>query len=145
MSTRVKDYMMKEINTIDYDTSIKDAANVMATDPNFEGYVIILKKGKPLGIITERDIVNKVTAQAVNPLNVKVTEIMSTPLITIDPDDDLLKASELMGENNITKLVVMKGDIIYGVVTAKDIAQHSNKYVNKAIKDVLRWTGMILQ
>ena len=113
----------------------------MAADKNFEGYVVILKNGKPLGIITERDIVNEVTAKEIDPSKVKVTEIMATPLITIDPDDDLLEASNLMRENNITKLVVVKGDIIYGVIAAKDIAQQSNKYVDRAIRDVLRWVA----
>ena len=133
--------MTKEINTIDYDVTITDAAKVMAADKNFGGYVIILKKGKPLGMITERDIVIEVTAKEHDPYKVKVTEIMSTPLITIDPDDDLLNASKLMRENNIRKVAVVKGEIIYGVITAKDIAQHGNKYIDKAIRDVLKWTG----
>ena len=140
MSTRVKEYMEKEINTITYDATITDAAKVMAADKNFEGYVVVLKKGKPLGIITERDIVNEVMAKEIDPSKVNLTEIMSTPLITIDPDEDLLEASKLMRENNIGKLVVMKGEIIYGVITAKDIAQHGNKYITRAIRDVLRWT-----
>jgi CBS domain-containing protein len=140
MSTKIKEYMTKEINTIDQDATITDAAKVMAADKNFEGYVVILKKGKPLGIITERDIVNEITAKELDPSKVNLTEIMSAPLITIDPDDDLLEASKLMRENNIRKLVVVKGEIIYGVITAKDIAQHGNKYITRAIRDVLRWT-----
>jgi CBS domain-containing protein len=136
----VKEYMTKEINTITYDATITDAAKVMAADKNFEGYVVVLKKGKPLGIITERDLVNEVMAKEIDPSKVNLTEIMSTPLITIDPDEDLLEASKLMRENNIRKLVVMKGEIIYGVITAKDIAQHGNKYITKAIRDILRWT-----
>ena len=136
--------MVKEINTIDHDATITDAAKVMAADPNFEGYIIILKKGKPIGIITARDIVNEVTAQQVDPAKVKVTEIMSAPLITINPDGDLLKAFELMRENNITKLPVVKSESICGVITAKDIAQHGAKYVKRAIRDVLKWTGIIL-
>ena len=140
MSTMVKEYMTKEINTITYDATITDAAKVMAADKNFEGYVVVLKKSKPLGIITERDLVNEVMAKEIDPSKVNLTEIMSTPLITIDPDEDLLEASKLMLENNIRKLVVMKGEIIYGVITAKDIAQHGNKYITRAIRDILRWT-----
>ena len=140
MSTRVKEYMVKEINTIDHDVTITEVAKVMAADPNFEGYVIILKKGKPLGIITERDIVNEVTAKERDPSTIMAAELMSTPLITIDPDEDLLKASELMRKHNVTKIAVVKADIIYGVITAKNMAQHGNKYVDKAIRDILRWT-----
>jgi len=132
--------MIKEINTIDYEATITEAAKVMAADKNFEGYVVVLKKGKSLGIITERDLVNEVMAKEIDPSKVNLTEIMSTPLITIDPDEDLLEASKLMRENNIRKLVVMKSEIIYGVITAKDIAQHGNKYITRAIRDILRWT-----
>ena len=123
--------MTKEITTIDHEATIAEVAKVMAADPNFEGYVIILKKGKPVGIITERDIVYEVTAKEIHPSKVKAYKLMSTPLITIDPDDDLLKVSELMREHNVTKLAVVKADIIYGVITAKDIAQHVKKYITR--------------
>jgi len=130
--------MTKEINTIDHNATITDAAKVMAADLNFEGYVIIFKKGKPVGIITERDIVNEVTAKGIDPSKVKVVEIMSTPLVTMEPDEYLLKASQLMRENNIKKIAVVKGEIIYGVITAKGIAQHSNEYVNRVIRNILQ-------
>lgn len=56
MSTRVKAYLTKEINTIGYEGTITDAVKVMAADENFGGYIIFLKKGKLVGMITERDI-----------------------------------------------------------------------------------------
>ena len=141
LPTQVKDYMTKELNTIDYEATVTDAAKVMAADKNSEGYIIILKKGKPLGIITERDVVNKITAKEIDPSKTKTSEIMSTPLISIDPDDDLLNASKVMRESKIRKLAVMKDDIIYGMITAKNIAQHGNKYVDRSIRDILRWTA----
>ena len=63
LSYQVKNYMTKEVNTIDHEATVFEAAQVMAADPEFEGYVVILEKGKPKGILTERDIVNKVIAQ----------------------------------------------------------------------------------
>jgi uncharacterized membrane protein len=54
------------------------------------------------------------------------------------------KGDELIWENSVTKLAVVKAAIIYGVITVKDIAQHGNKYVDRAIRDVLRWTGSLL-
>jgi signal-transduction protein with cAMP-binding, CBS, and nucleotidyltransferase domain len=140
MSTQIKDYMTKELNTIEYNATVTDAAKVMAADNNAEGYVIILKNFKPIGIITERDIVNKVIAKDGDSSKTKISDIMSTPLITIDPNDDLLNASKVMRENNVRKLAVVKGDIIYGIITAKDIAQQGNKYVERTIRELLRWT-----
>jgi hypothetical protein len=54
------------------------------------------------------------------------------------------KGDELIRENNVMKLAVVKAAIIYGVITVKDIAQHGNKYVDRAIIDVLRWIGSLL-
>lgn len=141
MSYSIKDYMTKEVNIIDYDSTVTDAAKVMAADKNCEGYVIILKKGKPIGLVTERDIVNKVLAKDLVPLKTRIAEIMSAPLITIDPEDDLLMASKLMQKHNVRKLVVIKNNIIYGVISAKNIAQRCGEYVDKSIKDIIRWTG----
>jgi CBS domain-containing protein len=141
LSYVVKDYMIKDLNTIDYDATVTAGAKVMAADENAEGYAIVLKNGTPIGIVTERDIVNRVLAKDLDPSKTKIQEIMSFPLITINPDDDLLKASKLMQENNVRKLVVMRDEIIYGIITADDIAQHCGDYVDRSIRDIIRWTA----
>jgi CBS domain-containing protein len=142
MSYQVKDFMTKEVITIDLDAPVTDVARVMAADKNFGGYVVILEKGRPVGIITERDVVNKITAQGRNQSKTKASEIMSTPLITINPDEDLLNASNMMKEHNISKLVVTKNEIIYGIITAKDIVDHSRNYVGDLITDLIRWNSL---
>ena len=141
MSYQIKDIMTKDVITIDLDASVTDVACVMAADKNFGGYVVILEKGRPVGIITERDIVNKIAAQGNNQSKTKASEIMSTPLITIDPDEDLLKASNILQKHNISKLVVIKNDILYGIVTAKNIVNHSRNYVGDLITDLIRWNS----
>jgi CBS domain-containing protein len=142
MSYQVKDFMTKEVITIDLDTPVTDVARVMAADKNVGGYVVILEKGRPVGIITERDVVNKITAQGRSQSKTKASDIMSTPLITIDPDEDLLNASNMMKEHNISKLVVTKNEIIYGIITAKDIVYHSRNYVGDLITDLIRWNSL---
>lgn len=137
--SQVKHVMKKEINPIDYDTTVREAAKVMGVS----SYVIVLKKGKPVGIVTERDIINKVLAIERDPAIVKVSEIMSSPLRTIDPDDDLIKASQLMRELNIGKLVVMKDDILYGVITDLTITRYFQEYVDRSVRDVIRWTASL--
>lgn len=140
MSYQIKNYMTKEVNTINLEATVMEAVKTMAADKNYEGYVIILDKGKPVGIVTERDIINKVLAKELDPKKIKVSDIMSAPLITIDPDEDLLKASKQMQEQNIRKLIVVRNEIIYGIITAKDIAQRCGIYVDKSIRDIIRWT-----
>ena len=132
--------MRTTINTIDADAKVIDATKIMGTS----SYVIILEKGKPVGIITERDIIGKVLAQDLNPKCVSVTEIMSAPIITIDPDDDLVTASNVMRDNDIGKLIVMREDIVYGVITNMIISRHFQSYVDAAIRDMIRWTPSLV-
>jgi CBS domain-containing protein len=139
MSYVVKHYMRKEVPTIGHQASVSEAAKAM--DKLGNGFLIVLKNGSPAGIVTERDFVRKVIARDADPKKITVGEIVSTPLITVDPDEDLLKASELMQKNNIRRLPVVKEGIIYGVVTARDISFHCIDYVNKSVKDILRWAA----
>ena len=69
-----------------------------------------------------------------------VADVMSTPLVTVDPDEDLIKASEMMAKQNVPRLAVVKSGIIYGVITTRDIAQRCGDYVDKSVKDILRWS-----
>jgi CBS domain-containing protein len=143
MVSQVKKYMTKEVNTLDYDATVTEAANLMAADKEYEGYVIILQKGKPKGIVTERDLVNKVIVGKLDPAKTSVSDVMSTPLITVDPEDDLLKATQVMKEQNVRKLVVVRDDIIYGIITARIISQNVQDYVDRSIRDIVRWTASL--
>jgi CBS domain-containing protein len=143
MVSQVKKYMTKKVNTIDYDATVTEAANMMSGDEDYKGYVIVLQKGKPIGIVTERDLVNKVIVGGLKPSKTSVSDIMSTPLITVDPEDDLLKASQVMKEQNVRKLIVVRDEIIYGIITAKIISQNVQDYVDRSIRDIVRWTASL--
>ncbi|MDQ1279263.1 MAG: hypothetical protein QG670_523 [Thermoproteota archaeon] len=69
----------------------------------------------------------------------KVSEIMPSPLFSVDPEDTLLKASGLMQQLSVKKLVATRKEIIYGIITADDITHHCDDYVNRSIRDVIRW------
>ena len=143
MGSQVKKYMTKEVHTIDYDTPVSEAANMMAADKDNEGYVIVLQKGKPVGIVTERDLVNKVLVGGLDPAKTSVSDVMSTPLVTVDPEDDLLKATQVMKERNVRKLIVVRDEIIYGIITARKISQNVQDYVDRSIRDIVRWTASL--
>jgi len=140
MSCPIKAYMTRAVNTVDSDATVTTAARIMAADKDFEGYVIILQKGKPIGIVTERDLVNKVIAKGRDPSATQITDVMSSPLVTIDPDDDLLKATQVMREQNVRKLVVVRDEIIYGVITDKHVSHNVQSYVDRSIQNIIRWT-----
>jgi CBS domain-containing protein len=142
MPTLIKDVMTKNVDTVDHKDSVFDAAKAMAQDPDAAGYVVVLAQGKPTGIVTERDIIHQVVAEQQNPSKTLVASIMSTPLITIDPDADFLTAPELMQKHNVSKLVVVKDDILYGMITAQVVAAQCTTYVHQTVHDMMRWTGL---
>ncbi len=138
MKTAVKNYMTKEILTADVSTVVTEAAKEMA-EKNL-GFVIVLEKCRPVGLVTERDLLLKVLAENRDPNKTTLGEVMSTPLLSVDPDSDLLDAAKIMKEHNVRKLPVIRNNIVYGIITAMDIARHINDYVDHSIKELARYT-----
>lgn len=100
--------------------SIQDAAQKMLIAN--VGCVIITRKDKPVGIITERDFVTKVAAEG-RPLFTEISEVMSLPLTVIDPDETVWEAAEIMKSKGIHKLPVQEGNKIVGIVTTTDLVK----------------------
>ncbi len=130
--------MDKTFMTIDAGRSVREAAKMIAEGEH--AYIIVTEKGTPKGMIASRDIVAKVVATSKDLDKMMVADVMSTPLVTVDPDEDLIKASEMMAKQNVRRLAVIKSGIIYGVITTRDIAQRCGDYVDKSVKDILRWS-----
>jgi signal-transduction protein with cAMP-binding, CBS, and nucleotidyltransferase domain len=122
-STFVNEVMSKNILTLDKSTSLQEAAEHMKK-LNI-GCVIVTDSNNPIGIITERDFVTKIAAEG-RPLFTEIKEVMSSPLITIDPEETIWEASELMKEKLIHKLPVKKNDEIVGIITTTDIVKISS-------------------
>jgi len=116
----VKDVMSSPVVTLNEDAASNKAANLM--DDNQLGCVIVTNKaGKPVGIMTERDLVIRILAKNLVPDAVKVKEIMTSPLVTIDPEATISEAARRMSRLNIRRLgVVYKGNLV-GLVSSKDI------------------------
>ena len=116
----VKDVMSSPVVTLDENTTSNKVANIM--NENDLGCVIITSKaGKPVGIITERDLVIRVLAKNLKPDTIKAKEIMTSPLVTIEPEATISEAARRMSRLNIRRLgVVYKGNLV-GVVSSKDI------------------------
>lgn len=122
-STFVNQFMSKNVLTADKSTSLQEAAQNMAK-LNI-GCVIVTENSNPIGIITERDFVTKVAAEG-RPLFTEISEVMSSPLITIDPEETIWEASEMMKEKLIHKLPVKENDKIVGIITTTDIVKISS-------------------
>jgi CBS domain-containing protein len=116
----VRDVMSSPVVTMDEDeTANKTAENMDMKDL---GAVIVQNKaGKSIGIITERDIVKRVVAKNLKPDTVKAKEIMTTPLVMIEPEASISDAARRMTRLDIRRLgVIYKGNLV-GIISSKDI------------------------
>ena len=117
--TIVADIMSSPVITIDGETNVRDAALLMM-DKGI-GCIIVMEKGRPIGIVTERDMLERVVAPCLDPCEVRMKEIMSTPLITISRGESILEAMRRMRKHGIGRLVVMEDERLEGIVTDGDI------------------------
>jgi len=121
ITLKVGDVMVREVITIDENATVKEAAEVMN---KFEiGCLIAVRKGKAVGIITERDLLKRVVAEARDVNKTKVKDVMSSPLVVVEPDLDLEEAVKLMFQMKIKKLPVVDGKRLVGLVSLTDIAR----------------------
>tara|TARA_Y100000294_G_scaffold35326_2_gene30959 strand:+ start:2062 stop:2472 length:411 start_codon:yes stop_codon:yes gene_type:complete len=108
-------------------TTVSEAAAMM--EQKSIGSVLVEKNNKIIGIMTERDILKKIVAKGENSDVLRVKDIMSYPIITIDANESVVKASEKMDQHRIRRLVVTKNGQIVGKVTANSISR-SIKYLS---------------
>jgi CBS domain-containing protein len=131
---RIRDIMVHDVKTINGDESVSSAASIMSS---FNiGSLIVLEGDRPIGIITERDILKKVVATCRDPRNTKVHEIMSKPLITGDPDMDLEYAAKYMVNKDIKRLPIVERGRLVGIVTFTDIVR-AQPHVVEALERAL--------
>jgi len=83
------------------------------------GAVIVMRRGSPAGIITERDILKKIVIDRKNPAKTTAQEVMSTPLVWIESNETVADALELMRENNVRRLAVIRNGRLVGMVTER--------------------------
>src|SRR5665647_3750952 len=116
----VKDVMSSPVVTSNEDETSNNIAATM--DKDDLGCVIVTNKtGKSIGIITERDLVIRVIARNLKPDTIKAKEIMTTPLVTIEPDATISDAARRMNRLDIRRLgVFYKGNLV-GIISSKDL------------------------
>jgi CBS domain-containing protein len=121
VSLSVEDVMTMDVITIDENVSVKEAAEIM--NQHEIGCLIAVRKGKAIGIITERDLLKRVIVEDKNAKKTKVGEVMSRPLEVVAPGTDLEEALRLMFQKKIKKLPVVYKNRLLGVVSLTDIAR----------------------
>jgi len=121
VTLKVEDVMTKDVITIDETATVKEAADIM--DKNGISCLIALRKGRAIGIITERDLLKRIIVEAKDPEKTKVGKVMSSPLEVVAVGTDLETALRLMFQKKIKKLPVVDKESILGLVSLTDIAR----------------------
>lgn len=117
---QVRDIMQKNVITIDEKKSALEAAKLISEKDI--SFLVIVKEGKPTGVITERDFVRKIVAEDKNPSQVPLSEIMSYKFRWVDPSTDIEDAVQKMLNHNIRRLIILENEKLAGVITQTDLA-----------------------
>jgi len=115
----VGDVMSSPAVNVDGETNVRDSALLMAEKGI--GSLIVMERGRAVGIVTKRDMMQKVVSLCLDPCETKIRDIMSSPLITAHKEMGILAAMRKMRENMITQLVVMDGEKLEGIISERDV------------------------
>ncbi len=120
----VKEIMTTEVVTIDGDKTVLEAAQLMSS----KGLrcLIAVDQSLPIGIITERDIVRRIVAKNAS-FNLKVSEVMTKTLITVDVGTSIRQAARVMSTNKIRRLPILDQKKLVGIVVASDFVRNVGK------------------
>ena len=115
----VRDIMVKNVKTVKTDDTVLSAVQKMN---KFDiGSVIIISSGRPVGILTEKNILSRIVEPRMDAATVWAKDIMSVPLITIEPTASIEEAAKIMAEKKVSRLPVMEKNRIIGLISSTDI------------------------
>ena len=113
----IADIMTKSVISVDATITVNEAAKMM--EDAKVGAVIVMENNLPIGIVTDRDFAVKVVAHAYQ-ITSPIKQIMSSPLFSVNLDESVRKAADLMHEYGVMKLPVIDGENVVGIITARD-------------------------
>ena len=134
--TQVRDIMEKNVITIDYTKNALDASVILKEKEI--SFLVILKEGKPEGIVSERDIVRKIAAEDIKSSQVQLEEIMSKNFKWVEPETEVEHAVQKMLNNNIRRLIVLEDEKLVGVITQTNLAEvlRSKLLINATVENI---------
>lgn len=118
---KIRKLMVKDVITMPLDASVYEATKTM--NKKRIGCVVVAYNGGIVGILTERDLLERVLEECKDPKETKISDVMTRKVIVGDPDMELVEATKLMFDNQVKKLPVVEGNQLLGLVTLTDIAR----------------------
>ena len=129
----IGDVMTKSVISVDATLTINETAKMM--EDGKVGAVIVMENNIPVGIVTDRDFSIKVAAHAYQ-ITEPVKQIMSSPLFSINSDEPVRDAADLMHERKIRKLPIINNGKVVGIITATDIVNLLAVSVEEDMRDM---------
>lgn len=129
----IANVMTKSVISVDASITVNEAAKMM--EDAKVGAVIVMENNIPVGIITDRDFAVKIVAHAYQ-ISTPVKQIMSSPLFSINSNESVRVAADLMHDRGIRKLPVIENDKIIGMITASDIVNLLAVCVEEDMRDM---------
>ncbi|MCS7117384.1 MAG: CBS domain-containing protein [Thaumarchaeota archaeon] len=136
----VRDVMTSPIIELSVEDTAADAAQQMAKYKISS--VLVMRDSSPVGIVTKRDLVEKVVAKDLKPSEVKLREIMSSPIITVRPEETIEEALRTMNKLNVSRLVVAHRGRIAGIISMKDILKFTPDII-EIVREQLKIRGIV--
>ena len=135
---KVRDIMQKNVITIESIKKAHDAAIILKEKEI--SFVVVDKEGKPIGIVSERDIVRKIVADSNDAQATQLETIMSKNFKWVEPNASIESAVQKMLNNNIRRLVVLENENLAGVITQTDLTEflRSKILINATVKNIER-------
>jgi len=130
----MRDIMTTEVVTMPPEATALDVAKSMSKADISS--IIIVSKARPVGIITEEDLVRRVIARELDPKITKASQIMSSPLIHVTLDTSLTEAMRVMARSGIRRVAVLKNESLVGIVTSRDILRWSPELIDILVESL---------
>jgi CBS domain-containing protein len=140
MAKSVRDVMTPSVRTVSPSQSLVEAAEQMKGED--VGSVPVVEEGRLTGIVTDRDIVTRAVAERRDPQTVKVSEVASRELVTVEPEQDLDEALALMAHHPVRRLPVVEAGQLVGILAQADVAlEAKEKKVGEAVEEISKPTS----
>ena len=117
----IRKIMVKKVKTVPMDTDVQKAVKIM--NKNRINCLVVTYDKQVAGILTERDLLERVLEEGKDPKELKVSEIMTRHVLVGKPTMELVEATNFMFENKVKKLPIMEKNRLVGIVTLTDIAR----------------------
>ena len=133
---QLRDVMTPNPVTIAPSASIEEAARIMRDTDT--GVVPVVENGRPIGVVTDRDIVIRAVADGDAGVHRSVREIASSDLVTVAPDISTKEAAELMAERQVRRVLVCENDRLVGVASIGDLAvkERSDRRIGDTLEEI---------